>query len=135
MKVLVDTSVWSLALRRNEPDEIVKKLTDLINEALVVMIGPVRQELLSGISDKMVFENLKTTLRSFDDLPVSIVDHEMAAEYYNICRKHGVQGSHTDFLICALACNNDLLIFTTDQDFRHYAKHLPIRLFDNEQQN
>ena len=50
MKVLVDTSVWSLALRRKEQCEIAEKLADLILSSLVVMIGPVRQELLSGIS-------------------------------------------------------------------------------------
>ena len=132
MKVLVDTSVWSLALRRKEKNEIIEILTELILESLVVIIGPVRQELLSGISDKDVFNNLKIHLQSFDDLLITTKDYETAAEYYNICRKNGVQGSHIDFLICAVACNNELLIFTTDQDFKHYAKHLPIRLLKTE---
>jgi len=128
MKVLVDTSVWSLALRRREQSEIVGTLTKLIKESLVVMIGPVRQELLSGIPESAVFDSLKSNLRSFEDLPITTRDYETAAEYFNTCRKNGVQGSHIDFLICAVACNNDLLIFTTDQDFQHYAKHLPVRL-------
>ena len=128
MKVLVDTSVWSLALRRKDQSEVAGKLTELILESLVVMIGPVRQELLSGISDSEVFDDLKSKLQSFDDLPITTKDYETAAEFFNICRKNGVQGSHTDFLICAIACNNDLLIFTTDQDFGHYAKHVPIRM-------
>ena len=127
MKVLVDTSVWSFALRRKEQSEIAKKLAELIMESMVIIIGPVRQELLSGISDKEVFDSLKSHLQSFDDLPITTRDYETAAEYYNICRKNGVQGSHIDFLICAVACNNDLLIFTTDHDFQHYAKSLPIR--------
>ena len=130
MKVLVDTSVWSLALRRKEQTETAEKLAELIVESLVVMIGPVRQELLSGISDKAAFDNLKSHLQSFDDLPITTRDYETAAEYYNTCRKNGVQGSHIDFLICAVAFNNDLLIFTTDQDFQYYAKCLPIRLFE-----
>ena len=130
MKVLVDTAVWSLALRRNEPGEIVEKLVGLIQENLIAMIGPVRQELLSGISDKQIFNELKTNLRSFDDLPITTSDYETAAEFYNICRKNGVQGSHVDFLICAVAVNNDLLIFTTDQDFLLYKNYLPIRLLD-----
>jgi len=128
MKVLVDTSVWSLSMRRKEKNEIAKRLTELILESLVVMIGPVRQELLSGISDEAVFNKLRSGLQSFDDLPITTGDYETAAEFFNICRKKGVQGSHTDFLICALACNNNLLIFTTDQDFQHYAKYLPIQL-------
>ena len=102
------------------------------NESMVVLIGPVRQELLSGIPDKAVFNNLKSKLQSFDDLPITTRDHETAAEFYNICRRNGVQGSHIDFLICSVACNNALLIFTTDQDFQHYAKHLPIRIFNPE---
>ena len=129
MKVLVDTSVWSLALRRGEAGEAAKRLTGLIMESLVVMIGPVRQELLSGISDPAVFSNLRTKLQAFEDQLVTTADYETAAEFYNTCRRNGVQGSHIDFLICAVACNNDLLIFTADQDFTHYAKYLPIRLY------
>ena len=128
MKVLADTSVWSLALRRKEKSGVVTKLTDLILESMVVIIGPVRQELLSGISDRAVFDDLKHKLQSFDDLPITTRDYETAADFYNICRKKGVQGSHIDFLICAVAYNNEIFIFTTDQDFRRYAKHLPIRL-------
>ncbi len=128
MKVLVDTSVWSLALRCNEQSEVAQKLAELIMESLVVIIGPVRQELLSGISNETIFLDLKAKLGQFDDLPITTHDYETAAQYYNICRKHGVQGSHTDFLICAAASNNELLIYTTDQDFQHFAEYLPIRL-------
>lgn len=130
MKVIVDTSVWSLALRRNEAGDVAHKLTRLIMDSMVVMIGPVRQELLSGISDESVFNRLKTKLEQFDDLPIITRDYEMAANFYNICRKKGVQGSHVDFLICAVASNNDLLIFSTDQDFIRYASYLPIRLLN-----
>jgi predicted nucleic acid-binding protein len=129
MKVLVDTSVWSLAFRRHPPNPIVQKLPELILDTMVVLIGPVRQELLSGIADESVFTSLKAKLAPFDDLSISTDDYETAARFYNTCRRHGVQGSPMDFLICAVAHNNDLLIFTTDQDFRRYASHLPIRLF------
>jgi len=129
MKVLVDTSVWSLALRRKEPSAEAEKLAELILSSLVVLIGPVRQELLSGISNEKTFLSLKARLEHFDDLPVRTLDYETAALFYNICRFHGIQGSHVDFLICAVAANNDLLIFSTDQDFERYSQHLPIRLF------
>lgn len=128
MRVLVDTSVWSLALRQKKPDEIAQKLAGLIIDSMVVLIGPVRQELLSGISSGEVFEKLKMRLQAFEDLPLTTKDHEKAAEFYNACRKSGIQGSHIDFLICAVAHNNELVIFTTDQDFQQYAKVLPIRL-------
>jgi predicted nucleic acid-binding protein len=130
MKVLVDTSVWSHALRRSEQNEPAHRLASLIMDSLVVMIGPVRQELLSGISNETAYAELKDNLAHFDDLPITTQDYETAAQYYNICRKHGVQGSHIDFLICAVSVRNELLIYTTDQDFSNYAKHLQIRLLD-----
>ena len=130
MKVLVDTSVWSIALRRKEPSETAKKLTDLILSSLVVMIGSVRQEVLSGISDNNAFLKLKSKLDAFDDFAIGTKDYETAAEFYNICRKNGIQGSHTDFLICAVAHNNNFLIYTTDKDFDNFAKYLPIKLLN-----
>ena len=132
MKVLVDTSVWSQALRRKTPNDVSKKLIELILTSQVVMIGPVRQELLSGISDEKLFNNLKSKLEPFDDLSITTSDYETAAQFFNICRSHGVRGSHVDFLICAVAANNNLHIFSIDQDFERFALHLPIRLFEHE---
>ncbi|HIJ05907.1 MAG: putative ribonuclease VapC [Methanomicrobiales archaeon 53_19] len=134
MKVLVDTSIWSLALRRrgvlSEDEKVsVSALIDLIDDARVVMIGPIRQELLSGISSMSQFNDLKEHLQSFEDLPLYREYYERAADFFNICRRSGVQGSHIDFLICAVAVEADLQIYTSDRDFIQYAKHLPIRLY------
>ena len=129
MRVLVDTSVWSEALRRKEPNAIAARLGELIMESMVVMIGPVRQEILSGISNRVMYDKLRDHLQSFDDLPITTEDYETAAEYHNLCRKNGIQGSSVDFLICAVAMRYDLIIFTTDLDFERYAQVLPIRLF------
>ena len=129
MKVLVDTSVWSLALRHKRPSETANKLSELVLSALVVLIGPIRQELLSGISNKDTFSELKTKLKAFDDFIITTHDYETAAEFNNICRRKGIQGSHTDFLICAIAHNNNLLIYTTDRDFENFKRYLPIKLF------
>jgi predicted nucleic acid-binding protein len=130
MKVLVDTSVWSLALRHKKPSEITRKLSELILSSLVVLIGPVRQELLSGISNKDTFTLLKDKLKAFDDFFITTRDYELAAEFFSICRKQGIQGSHTDFLICAIAHTNNLIIYTTDTDFKNFEKHLPIKLLE-----
>lgn len=131
-KVLVDTSVWSLALRRkkitDDEQAVVKKLSKLVEQTDIVIIGAVRQEILSGISDSKAFETLKSKLAIFDDLALSSHDYETAAECFNTCRKNGIQGSHTDFLLCAVAINYDLTLFSVDHDFVHYAKHLPIKL-------
>jgi hypothetical protein len=93
------------------------------------MIGPIRQELLSGISSPVQYESLREILQAFPDLPLPRMYYERAAEFYNICRKVGIQGSHIDFLICATAAEAKMKIFTTDNDFRHYTKHLPITLY------
>ncbi len=134
MNVLVDTSVWSLALRRGEGDlsleksRAVRTLAGLVEEARVAMTGPIRQEILSGIPDVNQFARIRERLRAFDDLPITGEDHEHAAEFFNTCRSRGVQGSHTDFLICAVASRYNLPIFTLDKDFAEYARHLPVSL-------
>jgi predicted nucleic acid-binding protein len=130
MKVIVDTSVWSLALRRQPTIDnlIVNKLRDLIADGRVVMIGAVRQEILSGIKHQEQFEKLRDHLQAFSNLPVDIEDYELAAEYFNLCRRNGIQGSNTDFLICAIASRRNYEIFTTDKDFIGFKKYLPIVL-------
>ena len=134
MKVLVDTSIWSLALRRKKTQLnksqtlIVEELIELINESRVVLIGPVRQEILSGIVSRSQFQKLKTKLKAFDDYFINQIDYELAADFYNICRKNGVQGSHVDFLICSTANNHKLSIFTTDKDFQNYSSYIDISI-------
>jgi predicted nucleic acid-binding protein len=132
MKVLVDTSVWSLALRKKEYSEedkkVIIKLTKMIRQLNLVMIGPIRQEILSGIKNKDIFEELKTKIGIFEDLEIMTRDYELAAEYFNECRNHGIQGSHVDYLICAVAVNNKLKIFTLDKDFVQYQKYIPINI-------
>ncbi len=131
MKVIVDTCIWSLALRRTNPqnNDVTEHLINLINDFRVQMIGPIRQEILSGISSSDQFTTLKTQLAAFPDLPIDSKDYEQAASFFNLCRKRGIQGSHTDFLICALAANYKMLIFTSDKDFNRYEKILPIKFF------
>lgn len=130
MTVLVDTSVWSLALRRKSAQEhpAVIELRALIEEMQVQMIGPIRQELLSGISEQAQYERLRDHLRAFPDLELTTGDFERAAEFFNICRGKGVQGSNTDFLICAISAERQMSILTTDKDFEHFQEHLPIKV-------
>jgi predicted nucleic acid-binding protein len=136
MKVLVDTSVWSLALRRPknatlspEQQTVVSALADLMRDGRAVMIGAIRQELLSGIKSQAGFDALKSTLTAFEDVPLTMQDYEKAAEVFNTCRANGVQGSSTDFLICAVSINQQLPIFSVDNDFLNYQKHVPVLLY------
>jgi len=133
VKVLVDTPVWSLALRRKNPDlnsNAKSELAALVEEARAVMIGPIRQEILSGVKERGQFERLRDYLRAFVDVEMTPDDYEQAAAFFNQCRAKGIQGSNTDFLICAVASRRELAIFTTDRDFAHYAKMLPIALHE-----
>lgn len=130
MKVLADTPVWSAAFRRaDEVSALRGELEWLVANGAVAILGPIRQELLSGIKERAQFEQVRTALRVFPDVNLQVEDFEAAAEYYNICRGKGVQGSMTDFLICAVAVSRGMEIFTTDVDFEHYRKHLPIALY------
>ena len=132
MTVLVDTPMWSLVYRRHrasrEDSAVINEMKSLIRRGLAVMIGPVRQEVLSGMSDPLPHELLRATLRAFDDLPLETEDFERAAFGMNLCQRKGIQGSPTDFLLCAVAIRHDAAIFTTDRDFQLYAKHLKFNL-------
>lgn len=130
MNVLVDTSVWSLALRRQAPrgSSVKHELAELIGEGRVVMLGAIRQELLSGIRAVEQFKKLRDSLRAFPDEPLHQDDYEEAAGCVNRCRAKGVQGSNTDFLLCAVALRRNISILTTDADFEGFSKHLRVEL-------
>ena len=131
MRVLPDTPIWSAALRRRggAADAYRAEMVRLVNHGVVEIIGPIRQELLSGIREQSQFEQVREHLRRFPDLQITTDDYEEAASFYNRCRSKGIQGSATDFLICAVATQKDLVIFTDDRDFVSYSKVLPIRLY------
>ena len=135
MRVLIDTTIWSLALRRRSagrnPEEtrLVPAWEDLVADGRIVLLGLIRQEILSGIANETQFERLRDALAAFPDEVVRTADHVRAAAHFNRCRTAGVAGSPVDFLICAVAERLGVPIFTTDRDFERFARHLPIRLF------
>ncbi len=135
MMVLVDTSIWSLALRRKPVDlnarerALSASLAELIREGRVQIIGVIRQELLSGIREAERFEKLRGYLRAFDEPGIEVQDYEEAARMHNLCRARGIAGSAIDFLICAVARRREWHIFTTDRDFERYRRVLGLRLF------
>ena len=130
MTVLVDTSVWLLALRRSLPVSaaVTDELAGLVRRGEVVMIGPIRQEVLSGVKDTAQFKRLRDHLRAFPDVSLESADFEEAATCFNRCRAKGIQGSNTDFLMCAVAVRRGLAIFTTDGDFTEFRRVLPLTL-------
>lgn len=131
MKIIVDTPIWSYALRSSHKGfkNHIEVFENLIADQRVLLLGPIRQEVLSGYSDKKKFTGLEEKLKYFENTQIIDEDYVNAAKFSNKCRSKGVQGSHIDFLICSVAARLDSEIFTTDKDFIHYKKNLPIKLF------
>ncbi|MBH8565047.1 PIN domain-containing protein [Nostoc sp. CENA67] len=131
MKVIVDTSVWSLAFRHNsqvEDSPHIALLRDLITDNRVALLGAVRQEILSGIRHTEHYNLLRNYLHGFPNLELDIEDYELGSEFYNTCRHHDVMGTNTDFLICAAAVRRNYRILTTDKDFENFSQCIPITL-------
>jgi len=135
IQTLVDTPIWSLALRRKSgalsipEQQLTRILAELIRADTAQIIGPIRQELLSGIKRDDHFRSLRSHLRAFSDFSLDTEDYESAAQMNNHCRAKGISGTSVDFLICAVALRRNWQILTTDRDFAHYARLVPIRLF------
>ena len=134
MNVLIDTSVFFLALRRKNESLstseklLVAELSELMQEGLARTIGLIRQELLSGIKTTEQYEKLRMHLRSFPDEVVDTSDYEEAAKAGNRCRAKRVAVSIVDILLCAIPIKRQWAIFTTDPDFSSYAKVLPFQI-------
>jgi predicted nucleic acid-binding protein len=121
VKLLVDTSVWSLALRRRntaslipEEQKLKAELVRAIEDGRVAMLGVLRQEVLSGIKEEIQCNKVKAALDPFLDEPVNSADHEFAARVYNECRNQGVEGGTVDILICALAVQRGWEVLSAD---------------------
>ncbi len=134
--ILADTSVLSLVLRRRPEDRsaaenrVVGALERASALALVAIVGPVRQELLSGVRVQRQFDRLSAALDGFALLPLGASTWDEAARCFNRCQSHGLAATPTDMLLCAACIEHDVALLTTDGDFTRYARHLPIRLLE-----
>ena len=132
MSLFVDTSVWSLAFRRDSPGDAPEPAR--LGEALtsreaVYTTGLVLQELLQGFRGPTARDAI---LERFASLPVIAPDgddHVAAADIRNVCRRHGVQLGTIDALLVRLCLHHDLELLTTDGDFLHAARHTPLRIW------
>ena len=131
MSVFVDTSVWSLALRRSPRSaapEVALLSEHLTRGELVVTTGLVLQELLQGFRGPKARDAI---IHRFSLLPVvspDIQDHVDAAELRNRCRRKGVQIGTIDALIASLCIRHELSLLTTDQDFKHISRLCPLSI-------
>lgn len=132
MNLFVDTSVWSLALRRDvtPADPAVSRLSDALSSGEgVFTTGLVLQELLQGFSGP---KDRDAIVSRFEPLPLLMpdrTDHIAAAEARNDCRRHGVPIGTIDALLAQLCVRHDLVMLTTDRDFEHMSRHVPISIW------
>jgi predicted nucleic acid-binding protein len=134
MSILIDSTVWSIGLRRRKrnlnPTElkIFYEWERILEDGNAVVIGLIRQEVLSGIAVSVEFESVRQRLVPTPDLSLTTDTYVVAAEFYNVCRSAGIAPGSVDMTICAAAHTHGVPIFTTDPDFVHYAKVLPVTL-------
>ncbi len=132
MTLLVDTSVWSLALRRNgssEEPEVRALHEALVGAESVVTTGFVLQELLQGFNGPKAAAAIIEQFRSLPLIQPDRQDHIAAAEVRNTCRRAGVQVGTIDALLIQLCGRHELTLLSSDKDFVHAARHVPFRLW------
>lgn len=132
MTLLVDTSVWSLALRRDveasEP-EVHRLKEALLGADIVVTTGLVLQELLQGFSGAEARAQIIEHFRALPLIQPDREDHIAAADLRNTCRKAGIQAGTIDALLAQMCIRHDLTILSTNGDFKHIAKHCALRVW------
>lgn len=132
MTLLVDTSVWSLAFRRDSPPdvpEVAQLATALAGTEDVVATGLIQLELLQGFISARVQQALEERFTAMTLVEPRRHDYVAAARLGRRCREAGVHLGTVDSLIAQVAIAHDLTLLTTDRDFTHAAKHIPLRLW------
>ena len=132
MTLLVDTSVWSLALRRDEDGnapEVRALRVALEGEEIVVTTGLVLQELLQGFAGPRARRDIIERFAALPLLSPDRQDHVDAAELRNGCRRAGVHLGTIDALLAQLCIRHQLTLLTTDNDFVHAAAHCALRVW------
>lgn len=127
MNIVVDTSVWSLVLRRRRPraaDAFVDAFRAHVEAGDEIFItGVILQELLDGVRTTRDFDRLLAVLDPFPLVPVDRRTYVLAAQASNACRRKGVQAGSIDFLIAAACIQNGCPLLTADKDFVRIARH------------
>ncbi len=132
-KFIIDTSVWSEALRRkkntvNSSETVVRKIIE--NDDEIILLGIILQEILTGISSKKLFSEIKDILDDFVYIDITKKDYIYASELSNKCRSKGIIAGSIDFLIASTAIRNELQLVTFDKDFINISKHSNLKILD-----
>jgi predicted nucleic acid-binding protein len=136
MRILVDTSIWSLALRR--PSGVVNEEATLLRRIIeqgedIYLLGIILQEVLQGIRNSNDFLSLKEHFKAFPLIDLTREDYTKAAELKNHLIRKGKQGSTIDVLIASAAISHHCRLFTADKHFTHIAEHSELEIFALQQ--
>ena len=133
IRLLIDTSVWSEALRRkekslNSSETLVRRIIE--NNEEIVIIGIILQEILSGITNQKQFSEIESILSDFAYIDITKEDYIHAAELRNKCKQKGITAGSFDFLIASVAIKNKLTLVTYDKDFINICKYTELKILD-----
>ena len=128
----MDTSVWSLALRRDQPagvTEVGMLVRAVESGETVLTTGLVLQELLQGFAGPKSRSEIVERFSALPSIAPDRDDHIQAAELRNHCRRKGVQIGTIDALLARLCIRHDLTMLTVDRDFTHVAEHSELKVW------
>ena len=133
IKLLIDTSVWSEALRRkeksiNSSETLVRRIIE--NNDEIIIVGIILQEILSGITNEKLFLEILNILNDFSYVEITKEDYIHAAELRNKCKQRGITAGSFDFLIASVAIRNKLMLVTYDNDFKNISKYTELKILD-----
>ena len=120
--LIADTSAWVEWLRQRESPAD-RALDQAFANDLLVLVEPVKAELLMGARDRAEVGTLRRLLETVDfELVYPRDDFESATELFHTARRRGVTvWGVTDCLIAAMAIRLQLPILHHDQDFARLA--------------
>ncbi len=134
-RLLIDTSVWSEALRRKDKsldssETLVRRIIE--NNDDIVIIGIILQEILSGITNEKLFSEIESILNDFLYIDIVKEDYVYAAKLRNKCKQKGINAGSFDFIIASVAIRNKLALVTYDKDFINISKYTELKILDEE---
>lgn len=130
MRILVDSSIWSVSLRagRSHP-EAARLRHQVVTGSQVFLLGIILQEVLQGIREPQVTERVCQELSAFDFLPLGVADYQSASQLFKTCRTRGIAAGTIDCLIAAAAIRHDCRLHSLDEDFKRIASVSELELF------
>lgn len=134
-RLLIDTSVWSEALRRKDKsldssETLVRRIIE--NNDDIVIIGIILQEILSGITNEKLFSEIESILNDFLYIDIVKEDYVYAAKLRNKCKQKGINAGSFDFIIASVAIRNKLALVTYDKDFINISKYTELKILDEK---